>query len=160
MQLEPDLSTQGLSAARGYRRPSPRLPRFTLDRVIRFLLGASVVTLVAWVIWYFAALIFYLLLGLVVAYLLRPVVDRFQGIGLGRIPAIMATFVLVIVVFSMLLTFLVPFVGRQVGELSQQVSRKSTVQITGLTPSTAQGNALLESGDIILRVDGRVVREF
>ncbi len=66
MQLEPDLSTTGLSPSRGYRRPSPRLPRFTLDRVIRFLLGVGVVTLVAGLIWYFAALIFYLLLGLVV----------------------------------------------------------------------------------------------
>ncbi len=160
MQLEPDLSTTGLSPSRGYRRPSPRLPRFTLDRVIRFLLGVGVVILVAWLIWYFAALIFYLLLGLVVAYLLRPVVDRFQGIGLGRIPAIMATFVLVIVVFSILLTFLVPFVGRQVGELSQQVSRKSTIQITGFSSSTAQGNATLEPGEIILSVDGQAVREF
>jgi len=160
MQLEPDLSTKGLSPSRGYRQPSPRLPRFTLDRVIRFLLGVGVVTLVAWLIWYFAALIFYLLLGLVVAYLLRPVVDRFQGIGLGRIPAIMATFVLVIVVFSILLTFLVPFVGRQVGELSQQVSRKSTIQITGFAASTVQGNATLEPGEIILEVDGQAVHEF
>ena len=160
MQLEPDLSNTGLQPSRGYRRSSPRLPRFTLDRVIRFLLGAGVVAIVAWLIWYFASLIFYLILGLVVAYLLRPVVDRFQGIGLGRIPAIMATFVLVIVVISILLTFLVPFVGRQVGELSEQISRKSTVQITGRVPSTAQGNVLLESGDIILSVDGQVVREF
>ena len=160
MQLEPDLSNTGLQPSRGYRRSSPRLPRFTLDRVIRFLLGAGVVAIVAWLIWYFASLIFYLILGLVVAYLLRPVVDRFQGIGLGRIPAIMATFVLVIVVISILLTFLVPFVGRQVGELSEQISLKSTVQITGLAPSTAQGNVLLESGDIILSVDGQVVREF
>ncbi|MCH8961349.1 MAG: AI-2E family transporter [Bacteroidetes bacterium] len=160
MQLEPDLSTTGRQPSRGYRRSSPRPPRFTLDRVIRFLLGASLVAIVAWLIWNFASLIFYLMLGLVVAYLLRPVVDRFQGIGLGRIPAIMATFVLVIVVISILLTFLVPFVGRQVGELSEQISLKSTVQITGLAPSTARGNVLLESGDIILSVDGQVVREF
>lgn len=159
MQLEPDLSTPGLPAPRGYRPSSPRLPRFTLDRVIRFLLGAGAVAVVAWLIWYFASLIFYLLLGLVVAYLLQPVVDRFQGIGLGRIPAILATFVLVIVVISILLTFLVPFVGRQVGELTQQISRKSTIQITGFVSSSAQGNATLEPGDIILSADGQVVRE-
>ena len=159
MQLEPDLSNPARSPARGYRPASPRLPRFTLDRVIRFLLGAGVVAVLAWLIWYFAALIFYLILGLVVAYLLRPVVDRFQGIGLGRIPAIMATFVLVIVVISILLTFLLPFVGRQVGELTQQISRESTVQITGLAPSTAEGNALLEPGDVILSIDGQTVRE-
>ena len=159
MQLEPDLSNTGLQSSRGYPRPSPRMPRFTLDRVIRFLLGAGVVAVVAWLISYFASLIFYLVLGLVVAYLLRPVADRFQGIGLGRIPAIMATFILVIVFISILLTFMVPFVATQVGELSEQIALRSTVQITGFVPSTAVGTAPLELGDVILSVDERVVRD-
>ena len=160
MQVEPDRPRMKEPSLPGRRRPSPKPFRFTLDRVIRFLLGAGVVAIVAWLLWYFAALIVYLVLGLLVAYLLRPVVDRFQGIGLGRIPAIMASFVLVIVVISILLTFLVPFVARQVTELTQQISRKAALQVTGKVPSTARGQVNLDPGDFILTVDGQVVREY
>ena len=160
MQLEqPDRSGTKTPVPLGYRQPAPKFS-FTLDRVIRFLLGAGVVAIVAWMLWYFSGLIIYLILGLVVAYLLRPIVDRFQGIGLGRIPAIFSAFVLVIIVISVLLTFLVPFVGHQVSELTQQVSRKAAMQITGFVPSSAQGRATLEPGDFILMVDGQVVREY
>lgn len=143
----------------GSRRPASKPFRFTLDRVIRFILGAGVIAALAWVVWYFASLIVYLILGLVAAYLLRPIVDRFQGIGFGRIPAIFSTFVLVIVVISALLTFLVPFVARQVTDLTQQISRKAVLQVTDFVPSSAQGRSTLESGDFILAVDGQIVRE-
>ena len=159
MQVEPDRPLPQTPSPWGPRQPAPKF-RFTLDRVIRFLLGTGVVAIVAWLLWYFAGLIVYLVLGLLVAYLLRPVVDRFQGIGLGRIPAILSSFVLVIIVISILLTFLVPFVARQVSELTQQVSRKATLQVTGKAPSTARGQVNLDPGDFILAVDGEVVREY
>ena len=154
--LEPDPS-QPL-VPRGYGPPVPKPPRFTLDRVIRFLLGAGAVAVVAWLLWVFSGLVIYLVIGLVVAYLLRPLVDRFQGIGLGRIPAILATFVLVVAVISGLLTFLVPFVAEQVAELTQQVSQKSAVKIvTTEVPSTARGQAALEEGAYILAADGQPI---
>lgn len=143
----------------GPRRPQAKSFRFTLDRVIRFLLGIGVIAAIGWVIWYFASLIIYLVLGLVIAYLLRPIVDRFQGIGLSRIPAIFSTFVLVILIISVLLTFLAPFVARQVSDLSQQISRKAVLQITDFVPSTAQGRSTLQPGDFILAVDDHIVRE-
>ena len=159
MQVEPDQPRRKV-LQRINRPPTPTSSRFTLDRVIRFVLGAGVLGIVAWLLWYFSGLVVYLVLGLIVAYLLRPVVDRFQGIGLGHIPAIFSSFVLVIIVISILLTFLVPFVGYQVSELSQQISRKSVMQITGKVPSTAQGQVNLDRGDFILSIDGEEVREY
>jgi len=159
---EAEASTSGrLSDGRAGRRASTPEPksRFTLDRVVRFVLGLGVVALVGAVLWYFAALVIYLVVGLVVAYLLRPVVDRFQGVGLGRISAILATFVLVFVGIGVLLTFLVPFVARQVSDLSQQVAIESAVQITGRTPGTATGRTPLEPGAFIVMADSQAVRE-
>jgi hypothetical protein len=45
---------------------------FTFDRVVRFLLGAAAVGSVGWMVWYFAGIVLYLIVGGVLAYLLRP----------------------------------------------------------------------------------------
>ena len=99
-----------------------RTPRLGLDRVVRIGLVLAGLVVIIWSAWYFATLIVYLVVGSILAYLLRPLVDRVQGLGLGRIPAILVTLVLVIGTVSVLLTYLVPFVAQQTGELSQQVS--------------------------------------
>lgn len=95
---------------------------FTLDRIVRFLLAAAAVALAGWVLWYFAGLVLYLAVGGLLAYLLRPIVDWLQSVGLSRVPAILATFVLVLSGLSVLVTSVVPFVGQQVRDLSQLIS--------------------------------------
>jgi predicted PurR-regulated permease PerM len=95
---------------------------FTLDRIVRFLLGAAAVALAGWVLWYFAGLVLYLAVGGLLAYLLRPIVDWLQSVGLSRVSAILATFVLVLSGLSVLVTSVVPFVGQQVRDLSQLIS--------------------------------------
>lgn len=133
--------------------------RFTVDRVIRFLLGAGAVAVAVWLLWYFSGLVIYLGIGLLVAYLMRPVADRIQGIGLGRIPAILLTFLLFFGGVAVLLTFLVPFVARQVTELSQQIAIESAVQVTGFVPGSAQGQATLDPGDIIVAAEGQAISD-
>lgn len=159
MQEKPDPPSAQRPVLRGYEQPAFKPFRFTFDRVIRFLLSAGVIAVAVWLFWYFSSLIIYLVFGLVAAYLLRPVVDRFQGVGLGRIPAIFSTFLLLVVFISILLTFLVPFLARQVRDLSQQVSRKSAIQITDFVSSSARGRSTLNAGDFILSLDGQVVHE-
>jgi len=95
---------------------------YALDRIIRFLLGTATVAAAGWLLWYFSSLVLYLVVGGVLAYLLRPIADRFQSLGMGRVPAIFATFVLVLGVMAVVLTSIVPFVGQQVQELSQLVN--------------------------------------
>ncbi|MDX1546041.1 MAG: AI-2E family transporter [Rhodothermales bacterium] len=143
------------------RTPSPDArpgSRFTLDRVVRVVLGALALGVAAGLLWYFGGLVVYLLVGVVAAYLMRPVVDRIQGLGIGRIPAILATFVTLLGGIAVLLTFLVPFVARQVSELSQQIAIESAVQITSLLPSRTTGRATLEPGEFIVAVDTVTVR--
>ena len=96
--------------------------RYTLDKIVRFVLGAGAVALVGWLLWYFAGLVLYLVVGGVLAYLLRPIVDRLQSLGMGRVVAIIVTFVVVLGGIGFVATSFVPFVGQQVQELSQLIS--------------------------------------
>jgi len=95
---------------------------YTLDRIVRFILGVAAVGLAGWILWYFAGLVLYLVVGGVLAYLLRPVVDWLESLGLGRVPAILATFVLGIGGIGIAVTSVVPFVGQQVQDLSQLIT--------------------------------------
>lgn len=95
---------------------------YTLDRIVRFLLGGAAVAAAGWTLWYFAGLVLYLVVGGILAYLLRPVVDGLQSRGLGRVPAILGSFVIVLGALGFVVTSVVPFVGHQVQELSQLIS--------------------------------------
>ena len=94
----------------------------TVERVVRFVLGALALAGVAWVLWYFAGLVVYLVVGGFLAYLLRPVVHRVQGLGLGHLPAIAVVFVGAFGLLVFLISTLAPFAVRQATDLSQQVS--------------------------------------
>lgn len=124
---EPGL-TETVHAARDLPVPDirPETPArssgFTLDRVVRIVVVSVCIALVAALVWYFARLVIYLTVGVVLAYSLRPIVDRIEGLGLSRVTSIFAAFILFIGVLSLLATYLVPFVASQVTELSQLVS--------------------------------------
>ncbi len=104
---------------------SPPGDRWSLERVFRLVAGIGGLGAVFWLVWYFSGLVTYLVVGLVLAYLVRPLVDRFQGFGIGRIAAILVTFVLFFGGISLLVTYLVPFMGGQLNEFSQLVSAES-----------------------------------
>ncbi len=99
-----------------------RTTGLTADRIIRSIVVAGGAVVLGALAWYFARLVVYLAIGIILAYSLRPIVDRIEGVGLGRISSILSTFVLFVGVLSLLLTYLVPFVAAQITELSQLVS--------------------------------------
>lgn len=112
-----------------------RPPQGTGERVLRIVLTTAAVTAVLGLIWYFANLVVYLAIGVLVAYLLKPLVDRVQGVGVGRIPAILITLVLVVSALATLVTYLAPFVVRQLSDLSQQVTLETVSQVVGSVES-------------------------
>ncbi|NNE45143.1 MAG: AI-2E family transporter [Rhodothermales bacterium] len=97
-------------------------PRFTADRIIRIVVVLVGAIAFAALVWYFARLVTYLVVGIVLAYSLRPIADRIEGLGVGRITSIFSAFVVFMGLLSLLATYLVPFVASQVRELSQLVS--------------------------------------
>lgn len=91
----------------------------TLEKVVRFFVYAGLALLLYWLMMRFAVLLVYLLLGLILSYILDPIVSRMQANGMNR------TFSGVITIFSMLLliiwisTTLVPSIGNQLARLGQ-----------------------------------------
>lgn len=119
-----------------------------LERALRWIFVLAAGAAVAWVLWYFAGLVIYLVFGGILAYLLRPLVDRFQGLGLGRIPAILMTFALVFGAVAVLITSIAPFLARQVGDLSQLVSVEAAEDIARYLEDRLQAIIPLEEGVI------------
>ena len=122
---------------------------FTLDRVIRFLLGAAAVGAVGWILWYFAGLVVYLVVGGIFAYLLRPMVDRLQGLGLGRVPSILVTFVLLFAVASFAVTSIVPFVANQVRDISQLVSVEAATDVANYIETRVRAVVPIDEGVLV-----------
>jgi len=125
---------------------------YTLDRIVRFLLGAAAVAAAGWILWYFAGLVLYLAVGGVLAYLLRPIVNRLQCAGLGRVAAILITFVLVLGVMSIVVTSIVPFVGEQVRELSQLISVDMATDVASYIEARVRQVAPIEQGVLVENV--------
>jgi predicted PurR-regulated permease PerM len=141
------------SLGRSFRqKPASSGPTFTVDFVVRFLIGAAVAAGVAWGLWYFASLVAYLVVGGVLAYVLRPIVDRVQGLGVGRVPAILVTFVVVVTVIAMLATSIVPFVTQQVRDLSQLVSVEAATDAATYIEDRFRGVFPMEEGVLVKQV--------
>jgi len=134
------------------RSAGDRSSAITVDRVVRFILGASAIALGGWVLWTFAGLVLYLAVGGILAYLLRPMVDRLQGLGLARVPAILATFVLVFGVLAVVVTSIVPFIAQQVRDLSQLVSMDAAVAATTYLEDWLRGVVPIEEGALVENV--------
>ena len=134
---------------------------YTLDRIVRFLLGAAAIAATGWILWYFAGLVLYLVVGGVLAYLLRPIVNRLQCAGLGRVTAIFVTFVLVLGVMSVVVTSIVPFVGKQVQELGQLISVDMATDVASYIEARVRQVAPVEQGMLVENVErmGRALRQ-
>ncbi len=104
--------------------PGPVRSAFTVERVVRFVIAVIFLLAAGALLWYFSRLVLYLMAGLIIAYLLRPVVDRIQGFGVSRVPAILLSFILVFGVMSVLVTSLIPFFGSQISDVTQQITEE------------------------------------
>jgi predicted PurR-regulated permease PerM len=141
-------NTAGDPATRpGRRGPAGRGgTALTLDRVLRFVLLVGAMAAVGWGLWYFAGIVLYLAVGGILAYLLRPLVDRIQALGLGRVPAILLSFVALLGVVAVVVTSVVPFVTRQVQDLSQLITVDTAAYVANLLQSQVQPVVPLEPG--------------
>ena len=118
----------------------------TLDRIVRFVLGAAAVATAGWMLWYFAGIVLYLAVGGILAYLLRPLVDRIQAFGLGRVPAILIAFVGFLGTIAVVVTSVVPFITRQVQDLSQLITVDTAVYVANLIEAQVRDIVPVEPG--------------
>ncbi len=128
-----------------YVAPSPRL---TVERVVRRGLAVALAVLVILLLWYFSRLVVFLVIGLVLSYLMRPIMYRFEGLGLGRISAILMTFVLVFGGAVILLTYLVPFLVEQINEIAQEISPERIQSVAAAVEGRVRRVLPLQEGGV------------
>ena len=155
-------ASPGAPSRRRVPRPADEAAgTFTFDRVLRFLLGAVAVATVGWTLWYFAGIVLYLVVGGILAYLLRPPVDYIQGLGLGRVPAILIAFTAFLGVIVVVVTSVVPFITRQVQDLSQLITVDTAAYVATLIETQVQRVVPLEPGVLeknVRQVAGSLMR--
>jgi len=142
----------GPRTVRASRRTDPD-GTSTLDRVLRFFLGAAIVGGIAGALWYFSSLVLYLVVGGILAYLLRPIVDHIQGWGLGRVSAILLTFMGAFVLIGVAVTSIVPFLAQQVQELSQLLSVATARDAATYLEDWLRRFTPIEQGTLVNNVD-------
>jgi predicted PurR-regulated permease PerM len=113
----------------------------------------TAVAAAGWILWYFAGLVLYLAVGGVLAYLLRPIVDHLQAAGLRRVTAIVVTFAIVLGVMAITITSVVPFVGKQVQELTQLINVEMATDVASYIEVRVRQVAPLEQGVLVENVE-------
>lgn len=103
---------------------------FTLDRVVRFIIGIAALTIGLIIIYNYSNLVVFLILATILSYILDPVANRLQSTGLNRtlgITLILATVILILVFIS---TSVIPIIANQMAELTAQLSIENIRQIS------------------------------
>lgn len=103
---------------------------FNVERFIRFLIGLAIVLLILFVLYRFFTLVLYALIALVISYILNPLVNRLQAVGLNRTLAtslVISTLILLLVWFS---STALPLVASQVIMLGQQLNIDAVLAVS------------------------------
>ncbi|MCP9292000.1 AI-2E family transporter [Gracilimonas sediminicola] len=105
----------------------------TLERVVKFILGAAAVAVALLILYNYSTLVVFLILAMILSYILDPFANRLQSAGLNRtfgITLILATVILILVFIS---TSVIPIIANQMAELTAQLSieniRRIAVQV-------------------------------
>lgn len=96
--------------------------KFTPDRIIKTVIYGLLAVGAVMLVWYFARLVAYLLIGMALAYIMRPANDWIESTGVSKMTALILTFVGFLGIVGLLLTYLVPFAAGQISEVSRQLS--------------------------------------
>ncbi|MEQ8523205.1 AI-2E family transporter [Gracilimonas sp.] len=101
----------------------------TLERVVKFILGAAAVAVALLILYNYSTLVIFLILAMILSYILDPFANRLQSAGLNRtfgITLILATVILILVFIS---TSVIPIIANQMAELTAQLSIENIRQI-------------------------------
>ncbi len=135
-------------------------PKLTPNRIVRLALGAAAILVMLWLVWVFAALVAYLAIGVFIAYLLRPMVDRLQSLGIRRAWAILFTMVVVFGAFGLFLSGILPYAIAQIRELSQQITMARILDLTASIETQVREIVPLQEGFLIEGVSQAIITLF
>lgn len=115
---------------------SARTGEITVNRVLRWVIAGLSIAAILYVLWYFADLVGYILISVVLSLIGKPLMNLFEKIRIGRysIPSwigALVTLVLMWVVIGGIIITLVPLVGSQVQKFSEVDSRAILTTLQG-----------------------------
>ena len=93
----------------------------TIQRQIGFWIAALVVAVL--LLFLFRGILLPFVAGFALAYLLDPLADKLQKVGIGRLGASLLILVIFVLVFIVTLMILVPFAAQQVGAFVERLPR-------------------------------------
>jgi len=94
----------------------------TLDKIVRFLIGLTAVSLLILILYNFSNLVVYAIIAVILSYLLDPVVSRMQAAGMNRTLSISLTLSSVILIIVWISTSFIPIIASQMASLASQLS--------------------------------------
>lgn len=106
------------------------MSKITFDRVIKSVLGLAALTVLAWILYYYATLVGYVIVATIITYLLDPIVSRIQAAGINRTWAIIFTLSALILLLVWISTNIVPVIANQMVELAGQLNIQNIQNIT------------------------------
>jgi len=106
------------------------MSKITFDRLIKSLLGLAALAVLAWILYYYATLVGYVVIATIITYLLDPIVSRIQAAGINRTWAIVFTLSALILILVWISTNIIPVIANQMVELAGQLNIQNIQSIT------------------------------
>ena len=120
------------------------MKNITLERVVRFLIGAAALTIVGIIVYNYSTLVAYLVLAMILSYVLDPFVNRLQRMGLNRTLGITLTLSALILLLVYISTNVFPVFLDEMLELTNNLNKE---KIEGVAVSIE--NQLISKYDFI-----------
>lgn len=98
------------------------MKKFSFERLVKGIIGLAVIIIILMVLYTYANLVAYALVGLILAYILDPFVNRLQAAGLNRMMSIMFVLAGVVLLLVWISTTIFPTVATQIVSLTKQLN--------------------------------------
>ncbi|MFW6347611.1 MAG: AI-2E family transporter [Cyclonatronaceae bacterium] len=133
----------------------------TLEKIVRFIIYAGLAVLLYWVMVRFAVILVYLLIGLILSYILNPIVSRMQANGMNRTLSGVLTVFAMLIFIIWLSTTLLPNIGNQLARLGQEFNAETVLLIaSAIEEYSLQLVPYLPEGYLIDNIDSKLSNFF
>ena len=101
------------------RRRMPAIPAAAFERQVMFWIGALVLFVLA--LWLLSEILLPFIVGLAIAYVLRPLADRIERAGVNRLAAALILITLVVLAFVWIILLVAPLLGGQLASFIDRI---------------------------------------
>lgn len=102
----------------------------TADRVFRWITVLSVISFAGVILYLYSNLVAYAAIAMILSYLLEPLVNKMQRVGMPRVAGITITLAILILLLAWISTTFLPILAHQTSLLAAQLTMENIQQIT------------------------------